>query len=412
MKVFYRAPEVNNQNLHSRYYFYACLSIVVGILTQDFFKIPSTLGLIAIGLTWIFSFSFKEKFQALFSQPLAIVMMLFYLLHLISMAYTENTSVGWNDLLLKTSLFLLPLFITSTFFISNHKRFQVLKVFALLMMFMAASDIILSSIRYIETSRSEVFFYVELTHFLPRQPHYVSWYYSFAVFIAAHQVLTNQGKKFWWLAGMVLLLISLVLLSSRIFYIAFVLVFTVSTFKLFNANLLSKSRLRLLILGTSFFLLCILMIPNTSSRIIDAKNEFESFVGVSSKHTNPRAHLWNHGIQLILKKPILGYGVGDARGLLTKSFEGNKSDFFKNNHNFHNQYLQSWAEVGILGVLFLIVLMMMPFLQKNQHPLFLIFLGLTLIGFLTESMLERQAGVIFFAFMYPLLSGFKSEDLK
>jgi hypothetical protein len=39
--------------------------------------------------------------------------------------------------------------------------------------------------------------------------------------------------------------------------------------------------------------------------------------------------------------------------------------------------------------------------------LFLIFVGLTLIGFLTESMLERQAGVVMFAFMYPLLSSLK-----
>lgn len=403
---------MNNQFNHSKYYFFACLSIIVGILTQDFFKIPLTGGIIVIGLVWIFSFSFSEKLQALIRQPMAIVMMLIYLLHLFSMTYTENSLEGWNDLLLKVSLFLLPLFMMSSSFISNHKRLLVLKVFALLMMFMAASDIILSSIRYIETSRSEVFFYVELTHFLPRQPHYVSWYYSFAVFIAAHQVLTNQGKKLWWLAGMGLLLISLVLLSSRIFYIAFLVVFLASVIKVFNSSFLSKQNLGLIILALGLFITGIISIPNTSSRIIDAKNEFESFVGVSSKHTNPRAHLWNQGIQLILKKPILGYGVGDARGLLTKSFEGNKSDFFKANHNFHNQYLQSWAEVGILGIILLLVLMVTPFFQNNKHPLFLVFLGLTFIGFLTESMLERQAGVLFFAFMYPLLCGLKPEDSK
>ncbi len=75
--------------------------------------------------------------------------------------------------------------------------------------------------------------------------------------------------------------------------------------------------------------------------------------------------------------------------------------------NFHNQFLQTWAEVGILGFLLLVFLMFRPFFLKNQHPLFLIFVSLTLIGFLTESMLERQAGVVLFAFMYPLLADMK-----
>ena len=51
--------------------------------------------------------------------------------------------------------------------------------------------------------------------------------------------------------------------------------------------------------------------------------------------------------------------------------------------------------------------MIYPFLLKNTHPLFLIFVALTFIGCLTESMFERQAGVLLFAFIYPILAGLK-----
>ena len=328
------------------------------------------------------------------------------------MTYTDNIAEGWNDVLLKISIFLLPLFMMSTSFISGQKRFQILKIFALLMMLMAASDLILSFLDYNESGSSKVFFYVGLTHFLPRQPHYVSWYYSMALFISLYQILRGSNKKLLWALGAGLLLVSLILLTSRAFYIAFTFVFIVSVVKAFRSSILSKQTLRVVILALGLFIIGIISIPNTSSRIIDAKNEVKSLMGTSSKYTNPRVHLWEHGVQLIVENPLLGLGVGDAREALTKTFEEIRPNFFRYNFNFHNQYLQSWAEVGILGVLLLIFLMIRPFSQKDQHPLFLIFLGLTLIGFLTESMLERQAGVLFFAFMYPLLSGLKPKKVE
>ncbi len=400
------------KNNYTQYYFYASISLVIGLLTQDFFKIPLTGGLIAIGLTWIFSFSYKEKLKNILKDPLAISLMLYYLLHLFSMTYTDNIAEGWNDVLLKISIFLLPLFMMSTSFISGQKRFQILKIFALLMMLMAASDLILSFLDYNESGSSRVFFYVGLTHFLPGQPHYVSWYYSMALFISLYQILRGSNKKLLWALGAGLLLVSLILLTSRAFYIAFTFVFIVSVVKAFRSSILSKQTLRVVILALGLFIIGIISIPNTSSRIIDAKNEVKSLMGTSSKHTNPRVHLWEHGVQLIVENPLLGLGVGDAREALTKTFEEIRPNFFRYNFNFHNQYLQSWAEVGILGVLLLIFLMIRPFSQKDQHPLFLIFLGLTLIGFLTESMLERQAGVLFFAFMYPLLSGLKPKKVE
>ena len=166
-----------------------------------------------------------------------------------------------------------------------------------------------------------------------------------------------------------------------------------------------------LLLGTLF------VIPKTRSRIADTFVELQKLVGEGDhRQTNPRVYLWDYASDLIAQKPLIGYGIGDATKELNLALKDCDALFWNGEKNvpihakklnYHNQFLQTWAEVGILGFLLLAFLMIRPFFLKNQHPLFLIFVALTLIGFLTESMLERQAGVVLFAFMYPLLAHLK-----
>jgi len=403
----------------SFYYFLACTSFVLGLFMQDFFKIPLTGGIIILGLSWIFTFAYKEKFQALLKQPAAIAFIALYFLHLLSMVYTENHAEGWNDLRLKITLFLLPLFMMSTRLVLREQRIFLLKFFAVLMMLMAGADLALSISEYLVSSNSDAFYYVHLTHILASKPHYVAWYYSFAIFIAIYQILTGKKWRYLWLFGFTLLLISLLLLSSRAYIMAFIIVFSISCVKWAKTNVISRSGWGKILFAFSMFIGALFLIPKTNSRINDGIVELQKLLGRDThKQTNTRVYLWKYATGLIAEKPVLGYGVGDAKAELNRALKDCDAEFwngernvpiYEKNHNFHNQYLQTWAEVGVLGFLLLIFLMIRPFFLKDQHPLFLIFLGLTIIGFITESMLERQAGVVFIAFMYPLLSGLKKK---
>ena len=163
------------------------------------------------------------------------------------------------------------------------------------------------------------------------------------------------------------------------------------------------------------FIFTIVLIPSTNVRLNDTVVELQKMFGYDTpKQTNPRVFIWRYGAELVAKNPIFGLGVGDAKSELSSALESCDAMFWNGesnvpiqnkNYNFHNQFMQTWAEVGIFGFLILLFIMIHPFLLKNSHPLFLIFIGLTFIGCLTESMFERQAGVVLFAFMYPLLSG-------
>ena len=401
----------------SSYYFIACISFVLGLFMQDFFKVPLTGGIIIIGLSWIFSFSFKEKLQRFMKNPAAIAFVLLYLLHLVSLFYTENYSEGWNDLRLKISFLLLPFFMMTVQFIYNEQRMVILKLFAVLMMLMALTDLTNAFLEYFLNGNQETFYYIHLPYVLASKVHYVAWYYSFAIFISIYHLISSHSNRALWFLGLLILLFSLILLSSRAFILAFIVVFILSFLKWFKTAKTSRFMLAKLLSFATLFIFTLLLIPSTNLRLNDTVVELQKMFGYDTpKQTNPRVFIWRYGADLIAKNPIFGFGVGDAKGELSAALESCDAMFWNGernipiqnkNYNFHNQFMQTWAEVGIFGFLILLFIMIYPFLLKSSHPLFLIFIGLTFIGCLTESMFERQAGVVLFAFMYPLLSGLK-----
>lgn len=382
---------------------------------QDFFKVPLTGGIIIIGLSWIFTFSFKEKIQRFIKNPAAIAFVLLYLLHLLSLFYTENYSEGWNDLRLKISFLLLPFFMTTTQFIYNKQRMVILKLFAVLMMFMALTDLTHAFFEYYVSGNQKTFYYIHLPNVLASKVHYVAWYYTFAIFISIYHLISSPSNRALWFLGLFILLFSLILLSSRAFILAFIVVFILSFLMWFKTAKVSRFMWAKLLSITALFIFTLVLIPSTNMRLNDTVVELQKMFGYDTpKQTNPRVFIWRYGAELIAENPIFGLGVGDAKSELSSALESCDAMFWNGeinvpiqnkNYNFHNQFMQTWAEVGIFGFLILLFIMIHPFLLKNSHPLFLIFIGLTFIGCLTESMFERQAGVVLFAFMYPLLSG-------
>ena len=119
------------------------------------------------------------------------------------------------------------------------------------------------------------------------------------------------------------------------------------------------------------------------------------------KSTGARIWIWKATNEIIKENPIHGVGLGDTRDELStkykkmgiKSLEGSDLDS-------HQQFLQTFATLGLLGFLSLslifIVIIMTGWKQKN---FLLLGIGLIYLLFgLTESMLETQAGVVFFTF--------------
>lgn len=412
----------NKHTITALLYFCTCLSILVGLVMQDFYKIPLTGGIIVLGLIWVFSFGYKEKYRTLITKPLALAFLGFYLLHLLSSFYSSNSSVALHDLQLKISLVLLPIFMLSTSLFSKDWKRLLLKAFSILMVGMAVYDLFTSYTEFIISSNYSSFYYKNLPHLLVSKPHYVAWYYSFALFIALYEIIIRNKYKILWSIAASILMLSLIFLSSRAYLLAFSIVAIISGTIWIRKRSVSKRSILKLLLPLGFLISLALIIPNTRARIVDTYAEINKLVDHDDhRQTNPRVYIWKYAGKLIKEKMLLGYGIGDAKLELNKALEKCDALFWngsenvllnKKQLNYHNQFLQTWAEVGILGLLLLLYLMIKPFFLKNKHPLFLIFVGLTLFGFLTESMLERQAGVVMLAFMYPLLYSLGEEKME
>jgi O-antigen ligase len=135
---------------------------------------------------------------------------------------------------------------------------------------------------------------------------------------------------------------------------------------------------------------------------------------VNNKQTNHRVYLWRYGSEVISDHFWLGTGTGAADDALYEELKQCTAQFWngertyllsEKKYNYHNEYLQHWAAHGLIGLLMLLGLMLVPLIYfgRKLNALQLSFLVLTAIAWLTESMLERQAGVLFFSFFYALL---------
>lgn len=74
--------------------------------------------------------------------------------------------------------------------------------------------------------------------------------------------------------------------------------------------------------------------------------------------------------------------------------------------NFHNQYIQVFAELGVIGFILLVFILFVNLKNafKNKDFLHIAFAILMLSLFLTESFLWRQRGVVFFTVFYCLFN--------
>ena len=69
-------------------------------------------------------------------------------------------------------------------------------------------------------------------------------------------------------------------------------------------------------------------------------------------------------------------------------------------YNFHNQFLESFVTTGIPGLLIILLIILDIFFVRHRKLLFPLHVYIvTLLFFFTESVLERQAGIVFFCLL-------------
>ena len=449
-----------SNNVSSKLYYYSLLFIAVSIPFQWKF-LPFSVGIIMLGLVWFLGGNIAKKITLFIKNPYAILFSGLYIIYLLSLLYSENKIYAYTNLLLKLPLLLLPLFLSTTEKLNTSQYNSVLRIFAISTFFSAISTFLFGYYKYVQTGLTKYFFYHDLTIFMHSAYYALYALFAIAIFILLYHKTQNNKHKIAYFSMAFGLSIFLFLLSSRMQIFIFVILLTLYVLvKYFKKKQLLTGIIALLFSYACIFLL-VTQMPKTSARLEQTKQHLKN-INYSKTNSDARVQIWEAAISVIKKNYLLGTGVGDVKGVLLneykilseengkglvdKKIEEIKQNekwishikqkalinnipvedqlfadaiyvlndkksrykyFIKKEYNYHGQFFQTLATVGILGFLFLFFSLLIPAYSlglKNKNYLLLAFIFMIFVSFVTESMLERQAGVILYAFFSSFLT--------
>ena len=122
------------------------------------------------------------------------------------------------------------------------------------------------------------------------------------------------------------------------------------------------------------------------------------------KKTN-RIYIWREAIGIIKDNYLIGVGTGDMTLELNKRFKANNNEYLATkNTNSHNQIFDYLIKYGIIGFSLIVIAFVMYYRKawSLDHLLYMMFLVLTGLCMLTENILNRQLGIVFFFFLNSL----------
>ena len=428
-------------------YFILLTILVVGI---GFQIVIYKVALFALFLHWILTTKFQIVIQSIWRNSFLLAFIIFYMLYALSFFWSENQSFAIDDLVLKIPILILPLIMLSNEPLSIKDINKLLLAFALSVILLNCYCFFDALSNYIYNRNINEFFYSSLT--VNMHTAYQATFTSFSIFILVYIYLNKEYKHNWIFSFLVILqFLFLFLLSSRLQMLCMSVVTPI--FLITHYYLKQKIYLgflyTILAFVVSYFLVSTPSVLNSRYKLTVSHI---SSIGNDSQNSDPRKFIWYKAIDVIKHNWLFGVGVGDAKDVLVSSYsiESSKpitnhkvdstlnilkaqkwtSDttklnnqlkieseniliqkinkyrhFAKKRYNFHNQYLQTFATVGFFGMIILIYLLSHLFIVSiiKRDYIVLAFLFLIAMSFLTESMLERQAGVVFFTFFYLLL---------
>ena len=130
---------------------------------------------------------------------------------------------------------------------------------------------------------------------------------------------------------------------------------------------------------------------------------------------NQRVVFWKAGIDIFLNQPAFGYGPGGAKIQYKKYYKNRNTNLNKSNQLLaHNQFITQAINLGALGTIIWLFIMFYSFLkvEKGMLLFFVPYLILMFFAFMSDDMLEVQAGVTIFSFFGTLMLFYNSKRLE
>lgn len=335
----------------------------------------------------VYYFAKRRKFILIFIS--------FYLATLIGMLYTADARFGRIDMEVKMSIFFIPMLFLTSNIINKYTVFGLLRTFIFGVSLSLALQFGIAAITFNETGHTDVFFYNLLSFF--HHPSYFAMYTNFAIASLLVLIFHYRDRPQWQhfvLLGF--LIIGIYQLSSRSGMLTLFLLLIYAFIYIIFPRI--RWRKMLYALAATVLLSAAILYPITKyTQTFRTVN-----VSTSKSSSGVRIAMWKSAVPLVKSNFLLGVGTGDVNRELQKLFAKDKIvRAVRDNLNAHNQFLQTQAGLGLMGTISLLLAILYPLWVsvKKGKLFFPLFALILMVNFLTESVLQTQAGVVYYALM-------------
>jgi O-antigen ligase len=336
----------------------------------------------------------------------------FYFLCAISFFWSNDKEAWLFDTQVKLTLLLIPVFYLIG--VSNKKLLQTFLKY-LFFASITLSILQLSVFFYRFFIEGKIFYATIASYFsLFMHPSYTSMYLDFSLISAYFLTKEKMIPKNVFLIGAVLIVTNIFLAMSKIaFFIT-----TIIIFYIIFVNTTKTIRY----ISTILIILITLAGAKLSPKFMEMLNSSTNYKGILNNpvqkgSTAERILTWNASWQIFkyssFKEKIIGTGTGDVKPKLIKFYQQHNYLYpLKKKLNSHNQYLATLNSTGLIGLSLLLLSFILAFFNglKTKNPLLLWFIIITFFNFAVENMLNRQAGVLFFAFWFSVLNKYYPDE--
>ena len=333
---------------------------------------------------------------------------LLWLIPFFHLLFLNSVETYWYKLEVKLSLIFIPIILLIAIKFKKEIFYTFLKVFIVGGIVAVMICLIISFYNFYFLNNVRAFTYQNLSYF--HHPSYFAMYLNFIVGILYFHLI-NPIKSFKIKSSFTYILILLltffiILLSSKASWISNVLItilFLILSIKNKSFNKIHFGFILTIIMTFVFIFNTVPSVKSRSNALINyiSHDIFEAEKrSIYFSSSAARVIAWKCSLELISEEIIFGYGEGLSGVELNKQYKNKDYKQLENkNLNSHNQYLQCFLDHGLIGgciIIFFTIIMLLKSLKTKDY-LYSLFLIIIIINFLTESMLETQSGVVFFA---------------
>ena len=375
---------------------------------------------ICIGLLFVYSFHWcqKKNYSGLISKKnyLPILFVCFFMVLVGGIFYSANMEGGLSYVTRNIVFLLLPITFLNLKPVLNHRRIRM----ALFGLFFG-TIIILFGIHFnivFKIIDKHLGFDTLLKHFVRVRfvqegiveihPPYFGIFTVFSmVFISQQKLVVDQTWNML-LKTLVLLYLLLSLYGISSFMAILLLAMAIGFYCIGQWR---KGRKKTMVIMMMLLVLGVIAVSRLNFKVMENGYTGSTLLGrvewsfFRGKGDTSRPENWESVVMVIKNNFFLGVGSDGGLDIL-QAHRNPKSESFRNDHNAHNQYLETFLRHGIFG--FLIFLMILFALTveaaKSKDILFCTFIVFCMVSFLTESYLVRQWGSTFFVFFACMFS--------